>query len=545
MLTWGTFVEAPAQSTAQFGSVLLVRVADSEDPDRFVVYDVATDQRSGIGLFTRLGEPAGGWVYYQWNNHPHSFVNAIFRAQKAASATHVGSTLFKGSVTEEAVKAAVPEAFTELEGLSGAVERAVADIDSISIHEIGTVFADTTAADIGAAAGFNSNGMVGGEVVTDHPTYTFPVGASPLGLAVFSAGADTQIVPALLLYAGNAPEAYRIVHSRGGTTRGTYPGSGQYFRKIQRFPSGYIDYVLSAESSDAPISVSVRSGDLFLLQKASQVTKLAVAVEDLAADALNRLLPTPAVGNAGKFVAVKSDGSGWEVVDAPGGGGEVVSFSNPEQSVITCGSARERSTLAFPASLDTVPFASATLEPSFASSLDTANDTVILKSGTYIAVFDHEVYTSPSNTTRYTSNDRFNIRYYAHAGANTFGEQINNPYFRPVPDGGQEDQYGVEHAAVLFRVARDASVGFRRTINGSDQVAYLATQTVTIYRLTGTKGDAGVAGPAGQKGDKGDTGARGPAGAQGVAGITVTLLASEGAYDALTTKNATTLYLWP
>lgn len=44
---------------------------------------------------------------------------------------------------------------------------------------------------------------------------------------------------------------------------------------------------------------------------------------DIAIPPDSRLLPAPTVGNKGKFAAIKNDGTAWEVVDAPAGGGGV------------------------------------------------------------------------------------------------------------------------------------------------------------------------------------------------------------------------------
>ena len=107
-LAWGTTVTAPALSVNQFGTLLFLRIADGDETDRFSVWDNASSQRFGSGLFTRLGV-VSGWVYYQWNNHPHAWRDATFDVQKAATTTHIGTTTYKGDVTEEAVLSATPQ----------------------------------------------------------------------------------------------------------------------------------------------------------------------------------------------------------------------------------------------------------------------------------------------------------------------------------------------------------------------------------------------------------------------------------------------------
>lgn len=50
---------------------------------------------------------------------------------------------------------------------------------------------------------------------------------------------------------------------------------------------------------------------------------VSIDADHLADAVVTRLLPTPTIGNKGKFTAIKNDGTGWEVVDPPSGSGGV------------------------------------------------------------------------------------------------------------------------------------------------------------------------------------------------------------------------------
>ena len=205
---------------------------------------------------------------------------------------------------------------TVLQALHEGLARVVADVDSISTHEIGSAFADATSSDIEASAGWEQLSDGSGEFESLHPAYAFPA-TSDVGGVDFS-GSGMSIFPVLALYHGYDVTAYRIIHKRGGADIATYPGNNQYFKVVDRGDLGIVRYVLASEISDAPITVNAREGDIFQVQKVTQTSKLVVGVVDLAAAVLSRLLPSPTVGNQGKFAAISPDGLAWEVVDAPG-----------------------------------------------------------------------------------------------------------------------------------------------------------------------------------------------------------------------------------
>lgn len=230
--------------------------------------------------------------------------------------------------------------------------------------------------------------------------------------------------------------------------------------------------------------MNARQGDIFQVQKATQVTHLAVGVEDLEDSIPPRLLPAPSLADKGRFAAIKADGTGWETVNAPQGGGPAVSRT---PSTIVVGSTRAVANTAFPPPWNNVPLltAGAALEGSYASNLNQAAGTVRLQSGTYMIVFAFDLYTTAAGTTRFTTNGRFNVLYGIYDGSNVIGQQITNPYLRPVPDSGQVDQYGAGHKAVLLTLTTETDVGFRVALGSStgSNPPYLATHNITIYPM--------------------------------------------------------------
>ena len=269
--------------------------------------------RSGVSAPQPMGD--GYWAPFGLTGVPSNYdvyylarANAEFEAIAVQSGDRISAQL------------ATLEPSNPLAPLQHAVAQAVRDIDSITVHEIGTVFADTTSDDREASAGYEEKADATGDQSSGQPLFTFPAASRPIGHLDFT-GSGASVFPGLFLYHGYDPRAYRIVHTRGGSTVATYPASGQYWKLARRHPSGDLAYILAAELSDAGITVNARQGDTFQIQRASQVTKLFVEVADLGDAARARLLPAPSLGNKGKFAAIKPDGTAWEVVDAPAGGG--------------------------------------------------------------------------------------------------------------------------------------------------------------------------------------------------------------------------------
>ena len=134
-------------------------------------------------------------------------------------------------------------------------------------------------------------------------------------------------VPVMWAAVGIEPDTRRIIHARSGATVATYPRNGEYWRTydstsatLLQVRGHYQPYFLASETSDAPVAVALQDGDTLTLQIGEETEVVKVPSSALADALVKRLLPLPTVGNKGKFAAIKSDGSAWEVVDAPGGG---------------------------------------------------------------------------------------------------------------------------------------------------------------------------------------------------------------------------------
>ena len=176
------------------------------------------------------------------------------------------------------------------------------------------------------------------------------------------------------------------------------------------------------------------------------------------------------------------------------GGGSGVALLNPDRAVVATATTRQQATTgAWPGNGSTVPLVTAgsSLAPDFISSLSESADTVDLVAGTYIAVFEFDLFTSAGGSTRFTSNNRFNVGFQARSGSTVLSEILSNPYLRPIAETSTEDSYGIGTRSIIFRVSADGAVGFTSHVAGSASNAYLGISAVNIWRITGTKGDKG------------------------------------------------------
>ena len=224
---------------------------------------------------------------------------------------------------------------------------------------------------------------------------------------------------------------------------------------------------------------------------------LRLQAKHLAAAVVARLLPSG--GSNGQFLGRASGAPAWVAAPAGGGGGNVA--ANPAASTVGTGTG-SGNRLVSTTSLQSptaVPLSATgtALAADYASGLDVSADTLVLKPGSYIVNFQNEVFTSASSTSRYTANNRFNIRYHAYVGSSAISFQLSNPYFRPIADAGADDQYGDRHQTIAFNLQAESTVQFRRDFSGSASGAHLETEQIRIIQVNGSKGDKGDAGAGG------------------------------------------------
>ena len=259
-------------------------------------------------------------------------------------------------------------------------------------------------------------------------------------------------IPVIWTPVGADPNRYRILHERGGSTHATYPGNGQYWRRYT--PAGADDVIgsrhdaffLAAEASDAPISVTVASGDLFQLQR----------------------------GPANEEIDIPESALSTDVQAKLNGGGQGLMAYKPYP--LTAGNTRVQADSA----AIRVPITAIPETNPYASSISSSQFT--LKAGLYDFFFGTTWYAASTGTSVQNQNQRGDVVITAHGTEVEFWQNL--PYVRPV--SSSSGTFGdLGHIALRLWVPQDTTVHFQMSIEAQSTQGFLGMDSIDFMCISG------------------------------------------------------------
>lgn len=271
------------------------------------------------GQFLSLSGGRATWVPSP--GQTANIADGSITAAKLAAALVARLLPASGGITADLLSAALAARIGVDSSARHSIESLSERVNSITVEEQDTDYVDLPESQRAFGVGWSTEGRrtQSEDNALSHSRYVFPATAG--ANETFSPTVDTDIVPVIYrLPASASIDGLRVVWSRNGVQQRIFPGDGEQFVQYDA-DDFFVTYSLRATLSDSPIKVGVRRGDVFQLQRLGTTSRLAIALADLTDALQSRILPAPTIGNKGKFTAIKNDGTSWEVVDAPAGGG--------------------------------------------------------------------------------------------------------------------------------------------------------------------------------------------------------------------------------